>query len=103
MIGKTLDRYTILREIGRGAMGQVYLARDTRLGRNVAIKMLSPAVKSDVARRRRFALESQALAALNHPNIVTIHSVDEVEDQPFLVRYLRQSRRLEMWEPLKAA
>ena len=85
MIGKTLDRYTILREIGRGAMGQVYLARDTRLGRNVAIKMLPPAVASDVARRRRFARESQALAALNHPNIVTIHSVDEVEDQPFLV------------------
>jgi serine/threonine protein kinase/tetratricopeptide (TPR) repeat protein len=85
MIGKTLDRYAILREIGRGAMGQVYLARDTRLGRNVAIKMLPPAVVSDVARRRRFARESQALAALNHPNIVTIHSVDEVEGQPFLV------------------
>jgi serine/threonine protein kinase/tetratricopeptide (TPR) repeat protein len=84
-IGKTLDRYTILREIGRGSMGQVYLARDTRLSRNVAIKMLPPAVASDVARRRRFARESQALAALNHPNIVTIHSVDEVEDQPFLV------------------
>lgn len=85
IIGKTLDRYTILREIGRGAMGQVYLARDIRLGRNVAIKMLPPAVASDVACRRRFARESKALAALNHPNIVTIHSVDEVEDQPFLV------------------
>jgi TolB-like protein/tetratricopeptide (TPR) repeat protein len=85
MIGKTLDHYTIVREIGRGAMGQVYLARDTRLSRNVAIKMLPPAFASDAVRRRRFARESHALAALNHPNIVTIHAVEEVEGQPFLV------------------
>jgi serine/threonine protein kinase/tetratricopeptide (TPR) repeat protein len=85
MIGKTLDRYTILREIGRGAMGQVYLALDSRLSRRVALKMLPPAVAADAGRRRRFARESQVLAALNHPNIVTIHSVDEVDDQPFLV------------------
>ena len=85
MIGKTLDRYQILKEIGRGAMGQVYLARDTRLNRNVAVKLLSPSVVADPVRRRRFQRESMALAALNHPNIVTIHSVDEAEGQPFLV------------------
>jgi serine/threonine protein kinase/tetratricopeptide (TPR) repeat protein len=85
MIGKTLDRYQILKEIGRGAMGQVYLARDTRLNRNVAVKLLPPAVVADPVRRRRFQRESMALAALNHPNIVTIHSVDEADGQPFLV------------------
>src|SRR5579872_7411271 len=65
MIGKTLAHYQVLREIGRGAMGQVYLARGTR--------------------RRRFERESLALAALNHANIVTIHAVEEAEGQPFLV------------------
>ena len=93
MIGKTLDRYQILKEIGRGAMGQVYLARDTRLNRNVALKLLSPAVVADPVRRRRFQRESMALAALNHPNIVTIHSVDEAEGQPFLVMEWIQGHR----------
>jgi serine/threonine protein kinase/tetratricopeptide (TPR) repeat protein len=85
MIGKTLAHYQVLREIGRGAMGQVYLARDTRLNRNVALKMLPPAVVADGLRRRRFERESLALAALNHANIVTIHAIEEAEGQPFLV------------------
>ncbi|MFL6195097.1 MAG: protein kinase domain-containing protein [Thermoanaerobaculia bacterium] len=94
MIGKTLDRYQILKEIGRGAMGQVYLARDTRLSRNVALKMLPPGLVKDHGRRRRFDRESLALAALNHPNIVTIHSVEEVDGQPFLVMEWIQGRPL---------
>jgi serine/threonine protein kinase/tetratricopeptide (TPR) repeat protein len=85
MIGKTLDRFQVLREIGRGAMGRVYLARDTRLNRHVALKLLPPAMTADAGRRRRFQRESQTLAALNHPNIVTIHSIEEAEEQPFLV------------------
>jgi serine/threonine protein kinase/Tfp pilus assembly protein PilF len=94
MIGKTLDRYQILQEIGRGAMGQVYLARDTRLSRNVALKMLQPGLVKDRGRRRRFDRESLALAALNHPNIVTIHAVEEVDGQPFLVMEWIQGRPL---------
>ena len=94
MIGKTLDRYKILREIGRGAMGQVYLARDTRLNRNVALKLLPPAVAAERTRRHRFERESLALAALNHPNIVTIHSVEEAEGQIFLVMEWVQGRTL---------
>ncbi|HYO16926.1 MAG TPA: protein kinase [Thermoanaerobaculia bacterium] len=95
MLGTTLSHYHILREVGRGAMGQIYLARDTRLNRNVALKMLPPALVSDERRRRRFDRESKALAALNHPNVVTIHSVEEVDGQPFLVMEWIQGRSLE--------
>ena len=94
MIGKTLAHYQVLREIGRGAMGQVYLARDTRLNRNVALKLLPPAVVSEPLRRRRFERESLALASLNHPNVVTIHAVEEVEGQPVLVMEWIEGRTL---------
>jgi serine/threonine-protein kinase len=100
MIGKTLDRYQIVKEIGRGAMGRVYLARDTRLGRNVALKLLPPVVAEDNVRRLRFERESLALAALNHPNIVTIHSLEEVDQQPFLVMEWVQGQTLAALIPL---
>lgn len=95
MIGKTLNHYQILREIGGGAMGRIFLARDTRLDRSVAIKMLPPALVADPVRRQRFERESKALAALNHPNVVTIHSVEESEGQPFLVMEWIEGRSLE--------
>jgi eukaryotic-like serine/threonine-protein kinase len=95
MIGKTLNHYQILREVGGGAMGQIFLARDTRLGRSVAIKMLPPALMADPVRRQRFERESKALATLNHPNVVTIHSVEEAEGQPFLVMEWIEGRSLE--------
>lgn len=95
MIGKTLNHYQILREIGGGAMGRIFLARDTRLGRSVAIKMLPPGLMADPVRRQRFERESKALAALNHPNVVTIHSVEETEGQPFLVMEWIEGRSLE--------
>jgi TolB-like protein/tetratricopeptide (TPR) repeat protein len=95
MIGKTLNHYQILREIGGGAMGRIFLARDTRLNRSVAIKMLPPGLMADPVRRQRFERESKALAALNHPNVVTIHSVEETEGQPFLVMEWIEGRPLE--------
>lgn len=76
-------------------MGRIFLARDLRLGRSVAIKMLPPALMADPVRRQRFERESKALAALNHPNIVTIHSVEEMEGQPFLVMEWIEGRSLE--------
>jgi serine/threonine-protein kinase len=100
MIGKTLDHYQIVKELGRGAMGQVYLARDTRLGRHVALKILPPVVVEDPVRRLRFERESLALAALNHPNIVTIHSLEEADGQPFLVMEWVQGQTLAALIPL---
>jgi serine/threonine-protein kinase len=83
MIGRTLLHYEILEKLGEGGMGEVWLARDTRLDREVAIKVLSPEVASDPERLERFRREAKAVAALNHPNIVTIHSVEEDGDVPF--------------------
>ncbi|HEX6902304.1 MAG TPA: protein kinase [Thermoanaerobaculia bacterium] len=94
MIGTTLGRYRILGELGRGAMGQVYLAQDLRLSRRVALKMLPPALVTDETRRKRFDRESRVLAALNHPNVVTIHAVEEEDGQPFLVMELIEGRSL---------
>lgn len=76
-------------------MGRIFLARDTRLGRSVAIKMLPPALVADPVRRQRFERESKALASLNHPNVVTIHSVEEADGQPFLVMEWIEGRSLE--------
>jgi len=83
MIGRTLLHYEILEKLGEGGMGEVWLARDTRLDREVAIKVLSPEVAADPERLERFRREAKAVAALNHPNIVTIHSVEEDGDVPF--------------------
>jgi len=79
-----LGRYRIVRLLGQGGMGQVYLADDDRLRRQIAIKVLPPHLVSDPERRRRFAREAQAIAALNHPNIVTIYSIEESDGVPFL-------------------
>ena len=83
MIGRTLLHYEILEKLGEGGMGEVWLARDTRLDREVAIKVLSPEVAADPERLERFRREAKAVAALNHPNIVTIYSVEEEGDIPF--------------------
>ncbi|MGD8816302.1 MAG: protein kinase [Acidobacteriota bacterium] len=78
MIGKSLGPYKILEQIGSGAMGEVYLAEDARLGRRIAVKVLPAEFAADPSRLARFEQEARAIAALTHPNIVTIHSVEEV-------------------------
>ncbi|MEX1308882.1 MAG: serine/threonine-protein kinase, partial [Candidatus Sulfomarinibacteraceae bacterium] len=83
MLGETLLHYQILRKLGAGGMGEVYLARDTKLGRDVAIKVLPPQLSSDPHRLERFRREASIVAALNHPNIVTIFSVEEADGLNF--------------------
>jgi serine/threonine protein kinase len=83
--GSKLGPYEILAQIGAGGMGEVYRARDTRLKRDVAIKILPGELASDTERRQRFHQEARAVAALNHPNIVAIYDVGEEQSTLFLV------------------
>jgi serine/threonine-protein kinase len=85
VIGKKLGHYLVEERLGTGGMGEVYTAEDTKLGRKVALKVLPQAVSGDAERRSRFEREAKAVAALNHPNIVTIHAVEEQDGVLFLV------------------
>jgi serine/threonine protein kinase len=80
-----ISHYTILGQIGAGGMGVVYKARDSRLDRTVAIKILAPDSSADAGRRARFTLEAKAVSALNHPNVVTIHEIGFENDSDFIV------------------
>ena len=82
--GRTIGAYKITRQIGRGGMGEVYLAQDSRLGRRVALKMLPAHFTSDEDRLRRFQQEARAASALNHPNIITIHEVGQIDEAHFI-------------------
>src|SRR5580658_5616363 len=75
--GTRLGPYEILAPIGAGGMGAVYRARDTKLGRDVAVKVLPPALAADPVRLARFQREAQVLASLNHPNIAAIYGVED--------------------------
>jgi serine/threonine protein kinase len=88
MIGKTLVHYEITAEIGRGGMGEVYQAKDTKLGRDVAIKVLPEEFALDKDRVARFQREAKLLASLNHPNIAAIYGLEESEGTHFLVMEL---------------
>ena len=83
--GKKLGCYQVLRLLGSGGMGEVYLAEDTRLGRKVALKVLPKQLTWDPNRLHRFRQDARAASALNHPNIITIFDIDETEDTYFIV------------------
>ncbi|MFQ5527053.1 MAG: protein kinase [Thermoanaerobaculia bacterium] len=95
MIGLTLSHFEVTAKLGEGGMGEVYRARDTVLGRDVALKVLAPEVASDPERLRRFEREARALATLDHPNIVTIHSVEEVDGVHFITMGLVDGKTLD--------
>ena len=92
--GTKLGPYEILGPLGAGGMGEVYRAQDTRLGRAVAIKALPESFAGDDDRLRRFEQEAQAVAALNHPNILAIHDVGEQNGAPYLVSELLEGNSL---------
>src|SRR2546427_1477528 len=92
--GKTLSHYRLLGEIGRGGMGVVYEAVDTSLDRRVALKILPAEATSDPDRLERFRREAKAVAALNHPSIVTIYSVEVAEGIHFLTMELVSGKTL---------
>jgi Tol biopolymer transport system component len=94
VVGRTLGHYKVLEQIGAGGMGEVYAAEDLRLRRRVALKVLPAAVASDPARRARFEREATALAALNHPNIVVVYSVEEADGIAFMTMELVEGRPL---------
>jgi serine/threonine-protein kinase len=92
--GERLGRYDVLGLIGRGGMGVVYRARDTRLGREVAVKTLVPAATADPIARARFEREARAVAALSHPNIVAIYDVGDADGTLYVVTELLQGQTL---------
>jgi serine/threonine protein kinase/tetratricopeptide (TPR) repeat protein len=85
MIGNSISHYRILEKLGEGGMGIVYKAEDTRLKRPVAIKFLPRHISSNNEERKRFEIEAQAAAALNHPNISIIHSIEEFNNEVYIV------------------
>ena len=94
MLGETLSHYEIVEKIGEGGMGEVYRAHDTKLGREVAIKLLPAEFSQDKDRLLRFEREAKLLAALNHPCIATLYGFEESEGTPFLVMELVEGETL---------
>jgi serine/threonine-protein kinase len=93
-LGKKFAQYELVERLGAGGMGEVFRARDARLGRDVAIKFLAERFASDPSRLTRFEQEARAASSLNHPNIVTVHEVGQVDGLPYIVMELVDGRTL---------
>jgi serine/threonine protein kinase len=85
LIGKAVSHYHVVRRIGAGGMGEVFLAEDSSLGRQVALKFLPPGVRQEDVAHKRFVREARSAAALSHPYICSIHEVAEAEGDEFIV------------------
>ena len=92
--GTIINQYKIISAIGKGGMGEVFKAHDSKLDRDVAIKILPPDFAKDAERLRRFEQEAKATSALNHPNILTIYDIGEHEGSPFIVAELLEGGEL---------
>src|SRR5512137_1281742 len=94
MIGKSLSHYRVTEKLGQGGMGEVYRAEDTNLSRQVAIKVLPDEFAHDAERLARFEREAKLLASLNHPNIASVHGLEEHEGKRFLILELVEGQTL---------
>ena len=95
MIGRTISHYEVLEKLGEGGMGVVYKARDSRLKRFVALKVLPPQKITDPKRRRRFVQEARSASALNHPNIVTVYDIDQSDGVDFIAMEYLEGKTLD--------
>ena len=94
MIGKTISNYKVTSELGKGGMGEVWRAQDTKLGRDVALKVLPESFAQDPERLERFEREARVLASLSHSNIAGIFGLEDVDGQRFLVMEVAEGETL---------
>ncbi len=95
MIGRTISHYEVVEKLGEGGMGVVYRARDSHLDRFIALKVLPPDKVADPERKQRFVNEAKTASALNHPNIVTVHDIDQADGIDFIAMEFVQGKTLD--------